>query len=102
VRRPADYALSELLKPFGRESAHLKARMTRYDRRMFAIRTIREKFIWSSDGCHEFYDLRADPGETRNLLTDPACEARIAPLRAAAEAHAPLFQSCATKYAEVP
>ena len=32
-----------------------------------AYRTRTEKFIWASDGRHEFYDLGQDPGESTNL-----------------------------------
>lgn len=35
----------------------------------------RSKFIWHSDGKHEFYDLTGDPNETRNLLVERAEEA---------------------------
>ena len=34
------------------------------------------KFIWSSDGKHELYDLSADPGETKNLIGSLPAEAR--------------------------
>jgi arylsulfatase A-like enzyme len=34
----------------------------------WAIRTSTEKFIWSEDERHEFYDLRNDPGELSNLF----------------------------------
>jgi arylsulfatase A-like enzyme len=33
----------------------------------WAMRTPTEKFIWSSDGKNEFYDLLKDPGEKQNL-----------------------------------
>lgn len=42
--------------------------VTRYDRRLQMIRTDDYKYIWSSDGRHELYNLRADPGETLNLI----------------------------------
>lgn len=38
------------------------------DVREKAIRSTREKFVWHSDEANEFYDLIADPGETRNLI----------------------------------
>jgi arylsulfatase A-like enzyme len=34
----------------------------------WAYRTETEKFIWSSDKKHEFYDLTKDPGELHNLF----------------------------------
>lgn len=33
-----------------------------------ALRTDRYKYIWRSDGQHELYDLKADPGELENLV----------------------------------
>jgi arylsulfatase A-like enzyme len=43
------------------------------DVRTKAIRSSREKFVWHSDEANEFYDLAADPGETRNLIAaEPA------------------------------
>lgn len=38
-----------------------------YLRRLRAIERYNFRFIWSSNGRHELYDLAADPGETRNL-----------------------------------
>lgn len=46
--------------------------VSRYDRALAMIRTPRYKYIWASDGGHELYDLRADRGETRDLITDRA------------------------------
>jgi arylsulfatase A-like enzyme len=37
-------------------------------RRLRAIRRGDRKLVWGSDGRHELYDLRSDPGETRDLL----------------------------------
>lgn len=34
----------------------------------WAVRNGNEKFIWSSDGNHEFYDLESDPKELNNLF----------------------------------
>jgi arylsulfatase A-like enzyme len=42
---------------------------TRFDRIRRSLVIGRHKFIHSSDGRNEFYDLQADPGETTNLLT---------------------------------
>lgn len=35
----------------------------------WALRTRNEKFIWSSDGHNELYDLAKDPGEKQNLYS---------------------------------
>lgn len=42
--------------------------LERYDRRLRAIRTATHKFIWSSNGRHELYDLVADPAEAHNVV----------------------------------
>ena len=34
------------------------------------------KLLWRADGRHELYDLRADPGERRSLVTDDPATAR--------------------------
>lgn len=39
------------------------------------IRTNTMKFIWSSDGRHELYDLNRDPGETQNLAESRQADA---------------------------
>ncbi len=43
--------------------------VSRFDRALKMIRTERHKYIWSSDGHHELYDLQADPDEERNIIT---------------------------------
>jgi len=44
-----------------------------FDERYFrrSLKSVRQgawKFIWSSDGRHELFDLAADPGETSNVI----------------------------------
>jgi len=64
-----DYTVAEQARPdmatFRRRfpEADLRA----HDRELRMIRTDDAKFIWSSDGRHELYDLLADPGETRDV-----------------------------------
>jgi arylsulfatase A-like enzyme len=41
----------------------------RYVQEIVALRKRDYKFIWSSEGRHELYDLCHDPGEARNLVT---------------------------------
>ncbi len=86
-------AVSELLKPFGREAQHTRARMAKYDRCLFAIRSKQHKYIWASDGRHEFYDLGADPNESVNLLERGPLPAAGEPLKRAADEHRPVFEA---------
>lgn len=45
----------------------------RFDRVLRSVRTNTHKFIWSSNGKHELYDLLHDPDEGRNVVeTEPA------------------------------
>jgi arylsulfatase A-like enzyme len=66
-RRPAEIAISELVKTFGPDRFSLRDRFERFDRRLVSVRTQRRKFIFSSRNDHECYDLEADPGELANL-----------------------------------
>jgi arylsulfatase A-like enzyme len=66
-RREGDLAVSELVKVFGPDKKHLKKELSRYDRRLLSVRTRDRKFIYSSRGDHECYDLSHDPGEQQNL-----------------------------------
>jgi arylsulfatase A-like enzyme len=91
--RKEELAISELLKPFGRESAHLRVRMQRYDRLFFSVRSRTHKYIWASDGRHEFYDVVRDPSEERDLAASNAGDPMFQSLRAAAERHLPAFQA---------
>lgn len=45
-----------------------KALYLDFHRTLYAIRDRQYKFIWSSNGKHELYDLLNDPGETNNLI----------------------------------
>ena len=50
----------------------------RFDRDLRSYRTNTHKFIWSSNGHHELFDLKADPGETNNLVdAEPALAAKM-------------------------
>jgi arylsulfatase A-like enzyme len=46
------------------------ADVSMYDRSLKMIRTDQYKYIWSSDGRHELYDLTADPKEIRNIVAE--------------------------------
>lgn len=91
--RPSGLAISELVKPFGREAWHARERMRQYDRRLFAVRSQKHKFIYASDGRHEFYDVLADPLETCNLLDGTVLPIEAERLRRVAEAHRPAFDA---------
>jgi len=45
-------------------------------RRLKSIQTLEWKYIWSSDGRDELYDLSTDPGETVNLIGEHPEKAR--------------------------
>ncbi|WP_294122649.1 arylsulfatase [uncultured Collinsella sp.] len=48
------------------------------------IVTPHDKYLWfTQTGVEQYFDLDADPRETRNLIDDPACAERIAELCAA-------------------
>jgi arylsulfatase A-like enzyme len=42
---------------------------TPWNRQLRAVYQGKYKFIWTSDGRYELYDLKADPGEMRNLTS---------------------------------
>lgn len=44
------------------------ANVSKYDRALRMIRTDDYKYIWSSKGDHELYDLHADPAEQHNVI----------------------------------
>lgn len=54
------------LNPFHRRFPGVD--VSRYDRALQMIRTDRYKYIWSSTGQHELYDLPTDPAEEHNLI----------------------------------
>lgn len=68
AKRSRSHAISELAQPFGKDLFHLRHVLQKYDKSLFSIRTLTHKFIWSSDGRHEFYDLKSDPLEYCNLI----------------------------------
>jgi arylsulfatase A-like enzyme len=41
---------------------------SKYARRLKTIRTEEYKYIWSSNGQDELYNIREDPGELNNLI----------------------------------
>lgn len=74
--RDHSYAISELVKPFGPRMLSLGGKLKKYNRQLISIRTENNKYIYASNGNHEFYDLQKDPNETKNLIDsqDPGIE----------------------------
>lgn len=69
-KREQGLAISELVKVFGPKGSHYKERLNQFDRRLLSVRTRDRKFIYSSRGDHECYDLAKDPAELSNLYPD--------------------------------
>ncbi|UCG34223.1 MAG: sulfatase, partial [Phycisphaerales bacterium] len=75
LRPDRDFFISEMLAP---ATTALQYASKRYPdlnwnpwmRWFRAIEKDDRKFIWSSDGRHELYDLNTDPGENRSLYRD--------------------------------
>jgi len=63
-----DYAISEIIAPFHPSLKPLQSSLKKYDRQLISIRTKDAKYIYSSDGKDEFYDLQKDPHELSNLI----------------------------------
>ena len=72
ARRENDIAISELIKIFGPDRLKYKDLLSRYNRRLLSVRTKDRKFIYSSRGDHEYYDLSKDPLESINLFSHKA------------------------------
>jgi arylsulfatase A-like enzyme len=52
-----------------------EAGLGRFNRLRRVVRTKDRKYVWSSDGAHELYDIRRDPTETRNIIEEDAAAA---------------------------
>ncbi len=75
------FTISERFRP---DLTPLVSRFPRFDPRPYevrskAIRTRRDKYVWHSHEDDEYYDLRDDPGETRNRVRE--CPQRADELR---------------------
>ena len=66
-RRDQDLAISELVKALGPDRNQYLEGPDRTNRRLLSVRTRNRKFIYSSQGDHECYDLENDPVEMNNL-----------------------------------
>lgn len=63
----AEYPIPQL-EPFKRKVPEFD--YSKFNRGLRAIRTDEFKYIWSSNGKDEFYDLTRDPGENSNLINN--------------------------------
>jgi len=70
AKREEEIAISELVKAFGPDKRRYRNLFACYDRRLLSIRSKTAKFIYSSRGDHEAYDLLNDPYELTNLFPD--------------------------------
>jgi hypothetical protein len=51
----------------------------KFTNQLRALRTPTHKYIWSSTGHHELYNLADDPGETQNIIAqEPETAATLA------------------------
>ena len=66
------YYPTQVLSCYGREEHRHSPLLARYLRRIRSLTSGDMKFVWSSDGKHELYDLSQDPGELRNLIDSKA------------------------------
>jgi arylsulfatase A-like enzyme len=67
-KRDQNYAISELIKPFGPSMKKYSTIFNKFNRRLLSVRTKDKKYIWASDGNDEFYNLASDPSEKRNIV----------------------------------
>jgi arylsulfatase A-like enzyme len=64
---PAAYTVA--FAEFFRDEAHMRKLGPAYDRRLKSLRVGDWKYIWSSTGTEELYNLHTDPGESHNLAS---------------------------------
>ena len=67
IKNRDNFAISELYKPLGPRLVPYKNKLLHYDKKLLSIRTENKKFIYSSDGVHELYDIKKDPNEVNNI-----------------------------------
>jgi arylsulfatase A-like enzyme len=65
--RDPQIAISELIKIFGPDRDQYKKKLGKFNRRLLSIRTKEGKFIFSSKSDHEYYNIKQDPFEMKNL-----------------------------------
>jgi len=94
--RPKNYAVSELLKPFGLDILQMRQKLIKYDKSLFAARSLKYKYIHSTSKDDEFYDLESDPNELQNLIGTNHPE--IINLKNIAKDDLKRFKDCYQKY----
>ena len=93
------YYPAQALTLFGDDATEVhRDRLGRYLRRLRSIESNGLRFIWSSDGRHELYEVAADPAEEHDVAGDPRFTARERALRERLEA----FVSSASEPARRP
>jgi arylsulfatase A-like enzyme len=69
VQDATEFLFAELDRPINEfKDRYPEFDFSVYDRELKSVRTKEYKFIWSSDGKHELYNVMTDPGETCNLI----------------------------------
>lgn len=96
-KRDGQYAVCELMKPFGKEIDHIKQRLRRYDRKMYAVRGERYKCIRDTAGRSEIYDLKNDPEELA-CLAMPQDDEGLKAVMELSDSHLPRFRECNQKF----
>lgn len=97
-KRNGQYAIAELMKPFGREIDHVKQNLRRYDRKMYAVRGPRYKCIRDTKGRREIYDLDKDPEEINGIDVSAAND-DARKVMELSDSHFPRFRECNLKFA---
>jgi len=73
-QRPLKFAIAELSFSLGAYKLLLQKYsifdISPYVHRLKTVRTDEYKYIWTSDGRDELYNIRLDPGELENIIED--------------------------------
>ncbi len=74
ANRDSRYAISEYIQPFGGGMKHIRNRLKKFDRTIFSIRSLENKYLWYSDGAEEFFNIANDPDEKINCIAEKTSE----------------------------
>ncbi len=100
MNRAGQYAVSELMKPFGKEIDHFKRQLRHYHRIMYAVRGARYKCVRDAKGRTEIFDLMNDPEELNGMqLILSGADGEIKRVMEQADSHLPRFRECNRKFA---